>query len=54
MQPRLKEIRMKLNTLSLERQSPKSRKKKSKKSMKEEANHQIVADTGVGGKAGKP
>jgi len=52
MQPRLKEIRMKLNTLSLERQSPKSRKKKSKRSMKEEANHN-VADT-VGGKAGKP
>lgn len=54
MQPRLKEIRMKLNTLSLEHQSPKSRKKKSKRIMKEEANHQIVANTGVGGKAGEP
>ena len=44
---------MKLNTLSLEHQSPKSREKKSKRIMKEEANHQIVADTGVGGKAGE-
>jgi hypothetical protein len=31
MQPRVKEIRMKLNTLSLERQSPKSRKKRARR-----------------------
>ncbi len=54
MQPRLREIRMTLNTLGLERQSPKSRNKKNKKVTKEDTNHLIVAETGVGGKAGKP
>ena len=54
MQPRLREIRVTLNTLSLEKQSPRSRNKKNKKVTKEDTNHPIVAKTGVGGKAGKP
>ncbi|KAL3789137.1 hypothetical protein ACHAW5_007073 [Stephanodiscus triporus] len=53
-QPRLKDIRMKLNALDLERQPPKSKNQGHKKGTKEEPDDQmLLPDSGVGGKAGK-
>jgi len=54
-QPQLKEIRMKLNALSLERQAPK-KKRTSKKKNKAKGNieaQMVLPNSGVGGKAGK-
>jgi hypothetical protein len=53
-QPRLKDIRTKLNALDLERQPPKSKNQGHKKSTKEESDDQmLLPNSGVGGKAGK-
>ena len=58
MQPRLKEIRNRLNALDLERQTPKKKNKKNrrKKHAKEHVDHQVlpISGTTTGGKAGKP
>ena len=56
-EPRLKEIRTRLNALDLERQPPKQKKKKNKKKKnfnKEVIDFQMLPTSGVGGKAGKP
>jgi len=57
-QPRLKEIRTRLNAIDLERQPPKQKKRKKKKKKKKDAaagaDLQILPPPGVGGKAGKP
>jgi len=55
-EPRLKEIRTRLNSLDLERQ-PRKQKKKNKRKMKktkEIVNYQMLPNPGIGGKAGKP
>ena len=54
---RLKEIRTRLNALDLERQQPKKKriKKRKKKTNQNVIEHQtMLANSGVGGKAGKP
>jgi hypothetical protein len=54
MQPRLGEIRMKLNTLDIERQPPKSKNKGGRKCTKEEPiDLDAFPISGVGGKAGR-
>jgi hypothetical protein len=54
MQPRLREIRMKLNILDIERQPPKSKIKVGRKCAKEEPIDQdALPRSGVGGKAGR-
>jgi hypothetical protein len=54
MQPRLREIRMKLNTLNIERQPPKSKNKGGRKCVKEDPIDQdALPRSGVGGKAGR-
>jgi hypothetical protein len=52
-QPRLSDIRTKLNALDLQRQPPKSRSICSEKCMKEVPNDQTLPGDGIGGKAGK-
>lgn len=54
-QPCLKEIGTRLNALGLERQPPKqkSKNKRRKKNIKENANPQFLLESGVAGKAGK-
>jgi hypothetical protein len=52
-QPRLKDIRTKLNALDLERQPPKSKSKGIKKCTTEEPIDHTLPGDGVGGKAGK-
>jgi hypothetical protein len=51
-QPRLSDIRTKLNALDLQRQPPKSRSICSKKCMKEVPNDQTLPGDGISGKAG--
>jgi dsDNA-specific endonuclease/ATPase MutS2 len=54
MQPRLREIRMKLNTLNIERQPPKSKNKGGRKCAKEDSiDHDALPRSVVGGKAGR-
>jgi len=55
-EPRLKEIRTRLNSLDLERQPPKKKKtnKRKKKSKVCPLDLQMLPSSGVGGKAGKP
>jgi DNA-nicking Smr family endonuclease len=52
-QPRLKDIRTRLNALDLERQPPKLKSKGNKKSTREEPIDHALPGEGVGGKAGK-
>ena len=57
-QPRLKEIRMRLNALDLERQPPKKKKKNKRKKKAKvgiaDLQVKLPDSTGLGGKAGKP
>ena len=54
MQPRLREIRMKLNILNIERQPPKSKSKVGRKCAKEDPiDHDALPRSGVGCKAGR-
>jgi hypothetical protein len=54
MQPRLRDIRMKLNTLDIERQPPKSKNKGGRKCTKEEPiDLDALPRSGVGGRAGR-
>jgi hypothetical protein len=54
MQPRLREIRMKLNVLNIERQPPTSKSKVGRKCAKEDPiDHDALPRSGVGGKAGR-
>ena len=56
-EPQLKEIRMRLNALDLERQPRKQKKRKNKKKSKQSnayADLQMLPRSGIGGKAGKP
>jgi len=55
-QPRLKEIRNRLNSLDLERQPPKKKRsiKKKKKGEGNAGGQLVLPDSGAGGKAGKP
>ena len=57
-EPLLKEIRMRLNALDLERQPPKQKKRKNRKKSNKQSNVnadlQILPSSGIGGKAGKP
>ena len=53
-QPRLKDIQTRLNTLDLKRQPPKLKNQGHKKSTKEKSDDQmLLPDSGLGGKAGK-
>ena len=56
-EPQLREIRLRLNALDLERQPPKQKKKNKKKKNKKaqvQGGLQVLPNTTVGGKAGKP
>ena len=54
MQPRLRDIRMKLNTLDIERRPPKSKNKGGRKCTKEEPiDNDALPRSGVGGRAGR-